>query len=266
MPDLRAAALGGCGTTLGPGRVRGAADEHRLALARLTDAVAIARLYRSQPPEERALYHPFPFDRFRLLILLGALLVAQHLRGPLLRRVPRASVMVWVARAPDGQGLAAFGSARFRRDAQGRLLVRTGLLVAPSWRRAGIGAALKGRLLEEARRMGARRAEALMLPSNTAVLALNERLGYRIRPVTFRDRRSDARVFRLGELDLDGWTARPAGALPLGTPAPARAMVAQAPPTRVGGAAGGTASVLGSSASRPSGTSTASPSSGQATL
>ena len=175
-----------------------------LGPARLADVGAIARLYREQSPAERALYHPFPFGRVRLTTLLSCLVGAQRARRPLLRIAPKASVIVWTVRERSSSLVIGFGTARFRRDAEGQLFVRTGLYVAPEHRRAGLGRALKVGLLAEARRMGARRAEALMLPDNEAILALNRALGFRVRPTSFRDRRAATTDFRLAELDLAG--------------------------------------------------------------
>lgn len=194
----------------GSAAVRPEARELRLRPARLRDVRAIAHHYRAQPPGSRAFYHPFPFDRPRLAALLVAMVVVQRFNRRLLRGLPGAAVLLWVAvELPSGR-LIGFATGRFRRETRaGVLVVRTGLLVEPAHRREGTGRSLKVELLREAGRLGARRAEALIRPENRASLEMNRALGFRFRPTRFHDRRSSASEFWLAEVDLDEVGPRP---------------------------------------------------------
>ena len=190
-------ALGANG--LPPGDVR-----VRLGAARAVEVGPIARIYRAQSPEDRRFFHPFPFDEPRLRFLLVALFALHWGRSFWARAFPALGMALWVARDPRDGRPVAFSMARFRRDRRAGLIVRTGIYVAPPWRRTGVGRSLKLALLEECRRLGARRAEAVIVPSNTPALELNAALGYSIRPATFHDRRSLSSEVRLAELDLGG--------------------------------------------------------------
>lgn len=191
--------------------------EIRAGPARWHDLRPIARLYQAQDPASRRLYHPFPFDRPRLGVLLAAIVVLQRARRRTVHRFPSLAPMLWVAGTSPAAPLLGFGTATFHRAPDGVLVVRTGLFVAPYARRRGVGRLLKETLLREAAGLGARRAEALIVAANEPSSELNRRLGFRFRATEFRDRRAPGAEVRLAERDLDppvgldgGPTGRPA--------------------------------------------------------
>ena len=81
-------------------------------------------------------------------------------------------------------------------------MARTGLYVIPAARRHGVGWATNDWMLARARALGARRAEALLVPRNTASRGLYEAMGYRVRPSAIRDRRPPNEEFLLARRDL----------------------------------------------------------------
>ena len=177
--------------------------------ARAGDVRDIVRAYLAQSPESRALYHPFPFGRARLVPLLYGLVALRPLAGILARRAPRAAAMLFVGRVAGVGTLAGFGTVRFHRTPDGALVAETGYYVLPEFRRKGLGRAIKSLLVEESRRLGARRAEALISPNNIASVRLNESLGFRIHPSEIRDRHPPHDRFLLAEYDLTATSPPP---------------------------------------------------------
>ena len=162
----------------------------------------VFRLYRAQPAETRRVHHPFPFDRLRLSGLLAGIWLTTRLAPRLSRRLPRLAAAMFGVRAAPGGPVVGFGTIRFRRDPSGRLVARTGIFVEAAHRRHGLGRRLKEELSRRALTMGAQRMEALLLPSNTASVELNRRLGFRLRPTRIRDRHPPHEQFLIAELDL----------------------------------------------------------------
>jgi GNAT superfamily N-acetyltransferase len=174
----------------------------RIHRARAGDLREVVRAYLDQPPDSRALYHPLPFDRIRLVPLLYAIVAVRPLARFLARRVPRAAVMLYTARSTSSGLLSGFGTVRFRRASDGVLVVETGYYVLPEERRKGLGRLLKSEMIEEARSLGAGRAQALILPGNLPSVRLNESLGFRIHPTETRDRHAPDQHLLLAETDL----------------------------------------------------------------
>lgn len=193
----------------------------RFGPARLREITAIARMYRSQAADSRRFYHPLPFDPFRLVALLTAMIVLQIWVRFWSRTAPSLGILLWVARDAPSPRVVGMATGRFYRDARGRLVARTGLFIDPNHRRAHRGRDLGAALLAECRRLRADRAEALILPDNDASRRTHESLGYTIRPTVFHDRHLSETDYLLGSIDLAG-PGSDVGAS--GTAAPERAV------------------------------------------
>lgn len=185
--------------------------------ARLREVLQIARMYRAQPADSRRFYHPLPFDPPRLLPLLAGMILLQLWVRFWSRVAPSLCVLVWVARGGAKEGVIGMATGRFYRDADHRLVARTGLFIDPRHRRAHLGRDLGARLLEECRRLHADRAEALILPDNAPSRRAHASLGYAVRPTVFHDRHLDETDYLLGTLDLTN-TGAPRGPPPTSTP------------------------------------------------
>ena len=170
--------------------------------ARWQDLREVHRSYRAQPASSRELYHPFPFGSARLSAFLLALWGTSHAGRTWAHVAPRSAAVLFVARDRDDGSLAGYGTVRLRRNPAGRLVARTGLFVLPDRRRAGVGRGLKEALLAHARSLGAERAEAFLLPTNTASAELNRQLGFHLRPATSDDP-PEAQGHLIAEGDLE---------------------------------------------------------------
>lgn len=196
------------------GNVVSAAEPHPLEIrrARWRDVREISELYRRQDPTDRRFFHPMPFTPVRLNILLRTAIGTAPLVRHLVRRLPRAAVLFLTGAIPNGGPVVGLGIMRFRRGADGVLVVDTGYLVDPRFRRRGYGRAIKVAMLDEGCRLGARRAETIILVDNVASQRLNLSLGFSLAPDPVRDAHfSDGQYLR-GRLDLTAWDpARRAG-------------------------------------------------------
>lgn len=183
----------------------GGAEDTVIAPAALRDVAGIARMYRAQSPASRRLYHPLPFDQPRLSLVLAVLVLLHRSVRLWVRLLPAAAVLLYVARSPRDGEIVAMGSARFHRNREVGRVASTGLYVRPTSRRAGLGYRLALTLARRCQELGARRAEALVLPENTASVATHESVGYVMQPTVYHDRRLDVTDYLLGTLDLTRW-------------------------------------------------------------
>jgi GNAT superfamily N-acetyltransferase len=169
---------------------------------RASEIQEVYRTYRSLPPGESALYHPFPTGSVRLWLLLVLLCLGRGILPRLARRAPREAVTLAVSRSREGGELVALGTLNFAlRASDGSLAARTGVYVVPAFRRHGAGRTVNEWMLAQARQRGARRAEALILPANTGSRALFESMGYRLRPSGVRDDYPPGDEFLMAERD-----------------------------------------------------------------
>jgi len=180
----------------------GSANEYEVRSARWRDLGEVFRTYRAQTEANRLFYHPFPFDRVRLALLLAGFVVTRPLVRRTVQWAPRESALLVVARDRSDGALAGFGSVNFRwADGQG-LVARTGLYVSEAHRRRGIGGRLEQEMVRMARSLGARRAEALIREANVGSVGMYRSLGYRIGPSDIRDRKPPREMFLLAEKEL----------------------------------------------------------------
>ena len=172
--------------------------------ARWSDLRAIRKLYLGLPDEERLLYHPFPFRAARLTLLLAGLILLRGVLPHFARLFPRGAALLVLARQRADGSLVALGTLNFARGANGgALAARTGLYVQPTFRRLGAGGSINDWMLERARTLGARRAEALIVARNEPSLALFGSMGYQIGPSAIYDRRPPFEPFLLAERSLE---------------------------------------------------------------
>jgi GNAT superfamily N-acetyltransferase len=144
-----------------------------------------------------------PFGRVRLYVLLRALIFLEPLVRRWIGRVPRLSFLLMVARLEGTPVVVGIGIMGFKRAPDEALVVKTGYLVDSSYRRRGIARALKGRMLQEGRLLGARRAETTILRSNIPSQRLNTALGFRLVSATGLDDCPPDGDYLRGYLDLE---------------------------------------------------------------
>lgn len=147
--------------------------------ARASDVGPLVALYRSQPPEQRRLHHPYPFDRPRATLVFAGMVLGRRLRRWLIRRAPGWGFLVLVAVGGDTGELLGYGTARFLRDREGPY-ARFGFLVHPRERGAGIGTALALALYRTSLSLGVERGGGLIAPENAVSRHLIEGLGFHL--------------------------------------------------------------------------------------
>jgi RimJ/RimL family protein N-acetyltransferase len=171
--------------------------------ARLGDLGPLVRLYRDQPPESREFFHPYPFDRARLVPLLLLLLISSRGVRLMLRLAPNYAFVVLVAEERTGAPPAAIGTARFVRHGAEPIWAQFGYLVRADLQGHGVGSYLALALWRTAVGLGVHRGGGTVLEGNVASARVVEPFGFRLAPTDRTDVRSGNRQ-NLGSVqDLD---------------------------------------------------------------
>ena len=140
----------------------------------------MARMYRAQDEATRQLYHPFPFDRFRLTLIFGFFAVSRPFLPFLIRRFPRRAVACLVAcRAGESRPIA-YGTTGFHATPDGGRRAIFGYLVDPSARGLGVGTELHVHMIDAAVALGVTRGGGMVVATNRSNLRVLEKLGFTI--------------------------------------------------------------------------------------
>ena len=146
----------------------------------------VMRLYRRQPTDSRALFHPLPFDRLRLFAFLAYVVAIRRIARRLLPHRGLRVALVLTARVGDANGPIAFGLVGFdRRGPSPRAVF--GYLVDEQSRGRGVGTRLHEEMIDAALRLGVTRGGGTVLATNTPNLHLLTRLGFTITPTESSD-------------------------------------------------------------------------------
>lgn len=154
--------------------------------ARLRDLGTLVRLYRGQSPESRELYHPFPYDRFRLYLIFLYMIATRPFLRALLRLTRRRTLVLLVATVgaeprPIGYGNVAFVDRDFGVKAI------FGYLVDERYRGLGVGTRLHEVMIEAAIALGVTRGGGMVVSQNASNLRVLEKLGFEMRRTAIID-------------------------------------------------------------------------------
>ncbi len=150
----------------------------RLRQARLGDVPSLVRLYRGQSAAARGFYHPFPFDRLRLVpIFLWMVATTPRVRF-WLRHLPRRAAYVFVATSSEDDRPIGYGTIRFEVPVGEDPWAKFGYLVSEGRRGQGIGTLIASTQLRCARGLGLRRGGGYIVQGNTASAGVVEKFGH----------------------------------------------------------------------------------------
>ena len=149
--------------------------------ARLSDVRRIVRIYRGMSAEDRAVYHPFPFDRVRLGWIMTTLVVSQRLGLWGIRHFPRLSAVVLVVSPDDGGRSIAYATVRFVVE-DGEVRSRFGYVIQPEFRAKGMGTQLLLRMCEASVAVHVPRFSVSVLKENSANVAILRKFGFETVP------------------------------------------------------------------------------------
>lgn len=155
---------------------------------RLGDLVTLARIYRSQSEDSRALYHPFPFDRLRLTAIFGYMVVTRRLLPSLLRRRPRRALVLLVACLGQDPTPIGYGNVAFLAREGRPLRAIFGYIVAEAYRGLGVGTRLHEDMIDAAVSLGVTRGGGMLVSTNVSNLKVLQKLGFDIRESAIVDR------------------------------------------------------------------------------
>ncbi|MCI4335634.1 MAG: GNAT family N-acetyltransferase [Thermoplasmata archaeon] len=152
----------------------------RIRRARLSDIRQLVRMYRGQSPESRQLYHPFPFDRFRLNLIFLFMVASRPFLKLLLKISRRRTLVLLVATVGDDPRLVGYGNVAFVDRSFGVKAI-FGYLVEAEYRGLGVGTRLHEVMIEAAIALGVRRGGGMVVSENASNLRVLEKLGFEMR-------------------------------------------------------------------------------------
>ena len=162
--------------------------------ARLSDVRTLARLYRGQSAESRRNYHPYPFDRLRLLPILVAMLLSSRIVGTLRRLAPNLAFVILIAEPRAGGAPIGFCTIRLVRRGRDPIWARFGYLVEEGHRGEGVGFQLAVAQWRIALELGVRRGGGTVMEGNLPSSRLLEPFGFRLAPSPEADRHGGDRA------------------------------------------------------------------------
>lgn len=151
--------------------------EIRLRRARLGDVPALVALYRGQSAEAKAYYHPFPFERWKLVPIFLWMVGTTPLVRAVLRVLPRRAAYVLVVSAATDDRPIGYGTIRFAVARGEETWAKFGYMVAEDRRGQGIGSILSIHQLRCARGLGMRRGGGYIVRENVASRTVVSRYG-----------------------------------------------------------------------------------------
>ncbi len=193
--------------------------------ARWRDLPTLVRLYRSQPPASRALYHPFPFDRPRLYAIFAYMVATRPFLKGMVRRGRSRTAVLLVARVGGSRRPIGYGNVAFH-HVEGHPHAIFGYLVDERARGHGVGTRLHEVMIDEALRLGVTKGGGMVVVENTANVRILEKLGFLLTRSDIVDAGAPTSANYVSEGDLEAIARRiregrvaPSGP-DAGTPAP----------------------------------------------
>jgi RimJ/RimL family protein N-acetyltransferase len=181
--------------------------------ARFSDLAPIAQMYRRQSPESRSFFHPYPFDRLRLGVILGAMYASQRVVRRMLRWWPNFAFVIVVAAEPTGAPVG-FGTVRFVARRGEETWARFGFMIDERHQGHGVGSRLAQAMYRSTLSLGVRRGGGTILEHNQVSMGIAEKFGFRFTASAQADPRAPRQVALHGTGDLEeavrhGPTAEP---------------------------------------------------------
>lgn len=154
-----------------------------------------------QSPEDRAHYHPFPFNRWVVGAIFATIVLERHVVGPLVRAFPRLAGLLLVVHTADADSPVGYCTLRFTVGSDRIVRGLFGSFVEPMARGIGAGNALMRGAIEAARGLGMSYLTTTFLESNQVSARFVARWGFTVAPTLPDLRQPHERNF-IGELDL----------------------------------------------------------------
>lgn len=155
---------------------------------RLRDAPTLVRLYRGQSARSRSFYHPFPFDRPRLVPIFLWLVVARHFVLWTMQHLPRVAAILLVVVADGSERPVGYATVRYVARRGEETWAKFGYMIEERYQGLGVGRALSYWTMRSAAATGIRLGGGPVLGTNTVQIGLTTGLGYSVAPTDEEDR------------------------------------------------------------------------------
>jgi GNAT superfamily N-acetyltransferase len=152
--------------------------ELNIRIAGLKDVGKLAKIYINLPFSLREMFHPFPYDKLRLITILTVIMIS-NVCVPLLVRVSPLRLSTLLI-AEDNKSSQILGFAFFiiTGKEDNFLIANAGLMTVQGLQRTGIGSSMFRQLHEKAKKIGVRKFSVTVLEKNTHSQAFLEAFGY----------------------------------------------------------------------------------------
>ena len=147
---------------------------------KLTDVPSLSKVYLSLSEEDRKMFHPFPFELWKVLPIMIIISISPVFNEFARRAFPQLVWLPLVAHDPAANMIAGFGFVHFKkRFSNGEYLVDLGIMTVKAYRRREIGSKLMRNLITLSSQNKASIISLTVLSENNAAISLYQRFGFK---------------------------------------------------------------------------------------
>lgn len=149
--------------------------------ANISDIKRLSDLYLGLSYDSRRLFHPFPFNRTKLIMIFLIMTISGNLIGLIRKTLPKLGFLVLVAKENNSTKIDGFTYLSIFDYEKGvKLVANRGIVTREGIRAKGLGTALDSQLIRIARNIGITRFSVTALQDNAGSIALHKKMGYKI--------------------------------------------------------------------------------------
>lgn len=156
------------------------ADSLLIRAANLGDLNELCDLYLGQSPPIRRLFHPFPYDRRKLKLILAAVILSSKMINFIKRIIPKLGFVIFVALDVSKPQLVGFIYFHITAKEGGKYIANVGITTKEGVQIKGIGTKLYAALIRRAQEVDVKKCWATILADNAPSIALCKKCGYQI--------------------------------------------------------------------------------------
>ena len=167
------------------------------------DLLKLYRLYLTLPDDVKMVFHPFPFSRTRLVLILFVMIVSGNLICIVKRTFPKLGSTIIIALSKSND-IIGFNFFVITGKEHNKFVANVGILTLPSFQGMGIGSKMYDLLIKTAKEAGIGKFRVTVIECNVASTNQVKKIGY-VNKGYALDEYWDGRSIKnvIWELDLD---------------------------------------------------------------
>lgn len=155
------------------------ANNLRVRMARAADVKKLIEVYLNLPHSIRELFHPFPYNKLNLYVILVVMLCSNRLISLLVSLYPRRLSTIIIAEDTKNSQIIGFAFFTITGREESALIANAGLMTIQGSLRTGVGTSMFELLNERAKKIGVGKFRVTVLEKNIRSLTFLERFGYK---------------------------------------------------------------------------------------